>query len=264
MRGGLRPLAALRDQLRRRTPENLDPVTVDRAPSELVPVVETLNELFNRVASSLAWEQRFANSAAHEFRTPLTAIKTHLHVASRVSGEPRRQALANAGKGVAQLQSVTEQLLLLSRLERNNAVASEGCLIDRAVEDVLEDLPGRERVRMENRCKEGRVALPRALVVVVLRNLIDNALKHSAGSCELILDCSDCEATAGGSHLRVTLRDRGGPGGSDSGSVSSESHGLGLPIVHMVVNQFGGSLVSEHNEAGGMDWQLALPLLSTG
>lgn len=263
VRGGLRPLEVLRDQLRRRTPENLDPVTVDRAPSELAPVVETLNELFNRVATTLAWEKRFANSAAHEFRTPLTGIKTHLHVASRVSGERQQQALANAEKGVGQLQSVTEQLLLLSRMERKDEIAVEECLIAQAVGDALEELPERERVRVESRCKEGRVAVPRTLVAVVLRNLIDNALKHSVGTCDLVLDCSDLQATTGGPQLRVTVRDRGVPGSSGSGSVGSQSHGLGLPIVHMVVNQFGGALESEHNEAGGMDWQLALPLLST-
>ncbi len=263
IRSGLKPLEVLRDQLRHRTPESLDPVKVDRAPSELVPVVETLNELFHRVASTLAWEQRFANSAAHEFRTPLTGIKTHLHVASRVSGERQQQALANAEKGVAQLQSVTEQLLLLSRMERNSEAASEGCLIAHAIEDALADLPARERVRVENRCKEGRVAVPRALVVVVLRNLIENALKHSVGACDLLLDCSSFEITAGGSQLWVTVRDRGARGSSDSGRRSPESHGLGLAIVNMVVNQYGGVLLSEHNEGGGMDWQLTLPLSST-
>ncbi|RFF27718.1 MULTISPECIES: sensor histidine kinase [unclassified Wenzhouxiangella] len=260
IRSGLKPLEVLRDQLRRRTPENLDPVKVNRAPSELVPVVETLNKLFNRVASTLAWEQRFANSAAHEFRTPLTGIKTHLHVAGRVSGERQQQALANAEKGVAQLQSVTEQLLLLSRMNRKSEVASEGCLVAQAIEDALEDLPARERVRVENRCKEGRVAVPRALVVVVLRNLLDNALKYSIGTCDLLLDCSAFEVTAGGSQLRVTVRDRGVPDSSDSGCRSPESHGLGLAIVHMVVNQYGGALVSERNEAGGMSWQLTFPL----
>lgn len=266
VRGGLRPLQALQNQLRRRTPENLDPVQIERSPAELTPVVETLNGLFGRVASAMAWEQRFANSAAHEFRTPLTGIKTHLQVASRVSGERQRQALSNAEKGVARLQTVTEQLLLLSRMERQGVASSRECAVADVIDGVLDDLPRQDRIRVDNQCSDGRIAVPQALAIVALRNLVENALKHSTSACEVVLDCPADEHASSTPTVQILVRDTGVDrfARDDFGSERSrlESHGLGLAIVDMVVSQYGGSLYSSYNQVGGMDWLLRLPLAS--
>lgn len=266
VRKGLSPLQALHDQLRRRTPENLDPVQVEGSPAELTPVVETLNSLFGRVASTMAWEQRFANSAAHEFRTPLAGIKTHLQVAGRVSGERQQQALANAEKGVARLQTVTEQLLLLSRMERRGVASCEDCAVADVIDGVLEDLPGQDRVRLENRCSDGRIAMPQALAIVALRNLVENALKHSTSACELVLDCPADERGTSTPTVQMLVHDTGidecARDKSGIGRSRLESHGLGLAIVDMVVSQYGGSLFSSYNQGGGMDWLLRLPLAS--
>lgn len=263
VRGGLRPLQALNDQLQRRTPENLDPVRVDTAPAELTPVVDTLNGLFRRVESAVAWEQRFANNAAHEFRTPLTGIKTHVQVARRVSGDRQQQALANAEKGVGQLQTVTEKLLLLSRMERQGGASTDACQTVDVVDAVLEDLPGRDRLRVQNHYPEGLIAVPQALAVVALRNLADNALKHSSSTCELVLD-GPVEDADSGRMMQISVHDAGmseSPGSQAAmARPDPESHGLGLAIVDKVVSQYGGSLTSRHNGAGGMDWQLRLPL----
>lgn len=261
VRGGLRPLQTLQNQLRSRTPENLDPVRVEGAPTELTPVVETLNGLFARVASTVAWEQRFANSAAHEFRTPLTGLKTHLQVARRVTGERQQQALDNAEKGVARLQAVTELLLSLSRAERQGSRSAEGCMITEVVGGALEDLPFRQRVQVGNRCPDRRIAVPQALAVAALRNLVDNALKHSTTACELVLDCTVEEPVSGVPMWQARVRDGGLATADQSGSVSAESHGLGLAIVEMVAAQYGGALSSSFNEVGGMDWLLRLPLI---
>lgn len=257
VRGGLRPLQALNDQLRRRTPENLDPVQVERAPAELTPVVDTLNSLFTRVANTVAWEQRFANSAAHEFRTPLTGIKTHLQVARRVSGERQQQALENAEKGVIRLQMVTEEMLMLARMERQGSEIGAGCPVTEMIEGALEHLSGRDRLQVHNPCPQTRMAVPAALAVVVLRNLVENALKHSAGPCELVLQCDIDQFE--GDRVHVLVRDQGPDGDSPSERNGPASHGLGLVIVEMVVAQYGGSLVSEGNSAGGMDWKLTFP-----
>jgi signal transduction histidine kinase len=251
-------LQGLQDQLRRRTPENLDPVQLRRAPAELTPVVETLNGLFSRVASTMAWEQRFANSAAHEFRTPLTGIKTHLQVAQRVSGERQLLALTNAEKGVARLQSVTEQLLMLSRMERQGFTGGNGCPVSEMIDGALEDLPQRERIQLPAPYPEAQLAVPKALAVVALRNLLENALKYSSGPCKLQLQANTDDS--GQRQMRVMVRDQGPDSNSAAGRAGPESHGLGLAIVEMVVTQFGGALISEHNAANGMDWQLQLPL----
>ena len=60
---------------------------------------------------------RLTDDAAHELRSPLTAIKTHLQVASMTEGAPARQALAQAEAGTDRLHQTLEQLLLLARVE---------------------------------------------------------------------------------------------------------------------------------------------------
>ncbi|WP_376717490.1 hypothetical protein [Halomonas piscis] len=78
IRRGLRPFEHLRRELARRAPDTLTPVQIDKAPAELVPAIDTLNQLLVRTHDALRREQRFTNDTAHELRTPLTAIKTAL------------------------------------------------------------------------------------------------------------------------------------------------------------------------------------------
>jgi len=63
----------------------------------LQPLLETQNQLFRRIARTLERERRLTDDAAHELRSPLTAIKTHLQVARMTDGAVREQALEHAG-----------------------------------------------------------------------------------------------------------------------------------------------------------------------
>lgn len=254
IQSGLRPLQRLHDELRQRDPLNLEPVCITEAPSELTPVVTTLNGLFARVERTVAREQRFANDAAHEFRTPLTGIKTHLQVARQVTDVKQQRALANAEKGVVRLQQVTEQLLMLARLEQGGVWQEEkrSCISD-ILQTVLADFPDRSRLRVENQVAEEYVRVPLTLAVVALRNLVENALKYSAGQCAIVVEKAGGAGTEEAPEVSFLVRDSGG-------SEPAASHGLGLSIVEAVTSRYGGSLRSAHNETGGMDWTLRLPL----
>ncbi|SOB75894.1 Signal transduction histidine kinase [Marinobacter sp. LV10R510-11A] len=269
IRGGLRPLQRLHDELRQRDPFNLEPVRIGDAPSELAPVVETLNGLLARVARTVAREQRFASDAAHEFRTPLTGIKTHLQVARRVTGDKQQLALANAEKGVVRMQRVTEQLLMLARLEQGNPWQEEkGSSVNDVLENALADIPDRRRLRVENRIASESVRVPLTLAAVALRNLVDNALKYSANECIVMIDKESNATPENPAAACFLVRDSGGPDRSDARWPVSEgrasalaSHGLGLTIVETITTQYGGTLVATYNDAGGMDWLLRLPLI---
>ncbi|MBN7770739.1 sensor histidine kinase N-terminal domain-containing protein [Marinobacter daepoensis] len=265
VRRGLFPLQSLQDQLRHRSPENLEAIQLHNAPQELTPVVNTLNNLFARVASTVAWEKRFANSAAHEFRTPLTAVKTHLQVAGKLTGERQQQALANAETGVQRLQTLTEQLLQLSRLERHGLPEAEFSRVENILSQALEDLSNPSRVRLQDNAPGCNVRVPATLAVMAVRNLIENALKHSDTNCDVIVHrVSENPPPDPPPMLEVMVRDAGSgmpPQQSvENQSVSPESHGLGLAIVNTIVTQCGGSLTPSYNETGGMDWKLWLPL----
>lgn len=261
---GLSPLHRLFQELQRREPGNLDPVNIGEAPAELKPVVSTLNELFARVERTVKREQRFASNAAHEFRTPLTAIKTHLQVAGKISGDKQAWALANAETGVGRLQRVTEQLLMLARLERGSDwLTSAESRVDQVVSDALTDLPQDGRVTVNVDDPDCLLNVPGVLAAVAVRNLLENALKYSSRHHPVVLRTN---AFAG--KVVFTIRDYGDDKGSgerlstrsdlDSGDI--RGHGLGLTIVDTIVSRFSGALSSENNDVGGQDWSLSFTM----
>ena len=86
-------------------------------PSELQPLLDTQNQLLQRIGKTIERERRLTGDAAHELRSPLTAIKTHLQVARMTDGNARDQSLARAEEGADRMHRTLEQLLLLARVE---------------------------------------------------------------------------------------------------------------------------------------------------
>ena len=264
VRQGLSPLKRLFRALDSRKPANLEPVNIGDAPAELKPVVETLNNLFVRVDRAVRREQRFASNAAHEFRTPLTAIKTHLQVAQKVQGERQQQALINAECGVGRLQRVTEQLLMLARLEQGSEwPGAAESRVDQVIAEATTDLPQATRLKVEPGTENPVMAVPQVLAGVAVRNLIENALKYSASDRPVEL-----RAFRGSEHVTFVIRDHGHNDQASeraqindvTGSSEIRGHGLGLTIVETIVSRFSGSLDVQPNAAGGQDWILEFPV----
>lgn len=265
VRRGLAPLRRLREELARRRPDNLDPVRIGPAPGELQPVVATLNGLFARVATVLRREQQFASQAAHELRTPLTGIKTHLQVAERqVEGRPF-EAVRRAGEGVARLQRVIEQLLMLARLDRPDQWPETSSGIREVTSAALADLADDGRLRHAVDDSPRALAVPGALAAAALRNLLDNALRHTppGSPVELTVQVGPDEA-------QFAVRDRGhGDRFADGGTPDTErdssgecGHGLGLAIVEAIVARFAGRLVMRARPDGGLEARLCFPLVA--
>ncbi|MBA4501312.1 sensor histidine kinase [Marinobacterium marinum] len=260
VRRGLRPLQNLSSELRRREPGMLEPLRLGPVPAELSPVLATLNRLLARVSDTLKREQRFASQAAHEFRTPLTGIKTHLQVARRVDGEAQQRALAQAEQGVVRLQDVSEQLLLLARLELNpQDECTPGVSVQQVVEGAMCDLSGRGRIDVRLECSaDTEIAMPDTLAVIALRNLLENALKYSDRLEPVALHVSSREG-----RVYLTVSDRGNrqveEGDWTPAPRQPDSHGLGLAIVESILACCRGRLIGVANAVGGLDQRLDLP-----
>ncbi len=181
---GLSPLRRIRTALAQRSVDSVEPLHVERLPPELVPLVETQNQLFARIAQTLERERRLTDDAAHELRSPLTAIKTHLQVAAMTEGDTARRALAQAEIGTDRLHRTLEQLLMLARVEGlvsfddglrcTAAEVAQQTIADASQQpgpcidlNVAADVPLRE------------LAMPPALAIAALRNLLDNARRHT-------------------------------------------------------------------------------------
>ena len=80
---GLRPLRRLQHRIANSSPQTLEPVTLDNVPSEIQPLVDSLNHLLATVRDSSLAQQHFLANAAHQLRTPLTGLKAQLEVLAR-------------------------------------------------------------------------------------------------------------------------------------------------------------------------------------
>lgn len=254
---GLAPLNWMRDALRRRSPDSLEPLQIKAVPSELQPLLDTQNQLFLRIGQTIERERRLTGDAAHELRSPLTAIKTHLQVARMTDGSVREQALEHAEEGADRLHRTLEQLLLLARVEGSLSF-DDGvqCSAVQVARQAIQDAGNNRRIVLHAPPEAGEVLLdmPGALAVAALRNLLDNALRHSASDAPVELDVQV-------EHERVgfMVRDHG-PGIADKDlqhltqrfwrNGQSEGSGLGLAIVQAIVQRCACSLHFESREDG--------------
>jgi two-component system sensor histidine kinase QseC len=211
---GLRPLVKLTREVELREPDNLVPLDAGAAPREVVPLIERLNRLFTRIAASIQKERRFTADAAHELRTPVAAIKAQAQVALAASSkEERIHALDNAILGCDRAAHLIEQLLTLSRVDSLDGGVAEPCQLRNIAAEVIAALAPAalgKNVRLEL-LEGGEAAAVRgnpALLRVLLRNLLDNSVKH----------------TAPGTTVRVSItREAGGIG------LSVSDDGPGIP-----------------------------------
>jgi two-component system sensor histidine kinase QseC len=199
--GGLRPLAALRRQVEARQPQNLAPLAEETAPAEVLPLVAALNALFARVRGLLDNERRFTADAAHELRTPLAAIKTQAQVARAAATEPERgRALDQVLAGCDRAAHLVEQLLTLARLEPGQLARRERCdLRALAAAAIAEMAPSAVAKGVDVQLLDGggaSVEGDAGLLGILMRNLIDNAIRYSprGGAVRVAVDMTDGEA----------------------------------------------------------------------
>jgi len=269
----LHPLNHLRDMLASRAPDTLVPVTESGLPPELLPMVQTLNRLLDRVNDALHREKRLTDDAAHELRTPLTGIKTHLQLAARLDDPGSKQeAIAKAQEGVDRLHRTLEQILTLARVE-GDAVFAEGreesvaTIVQRALEAAGAE--SRVSVSMTGDTGRRRVAMPAELAVTALRNLVTNALTHGGDRLPVHLGVHENTPDSRGATVAITVSDQGSGVAADKLSnltdrfwrkSQKEGSGLGLAIVSAIVQRFDGRLVFSLPEQGGLAATLVLPV----
>jgi two-component system sensor histidine kinase QseC len=181
---GLRPLDKLAREVEQREPDNLAALDASTAPREVVPLIERLNRLFLRIEASMQKERRFTADAAHELRTPVAAIKAQAQVARAASGEAERiHALDNAILGCDRAAHLIDQLLTLARVDTLDRGVVEPCqLRDIAAETIAALAPAalEKGVQFELLASDETVVRGNpGLLRVLLRNLLDNSMRHT-------------------------------------------------------------------------------------
>ncbi len=262
---GLRPLAALGRQVAERDPGNLGSLDAGAVPAEVLPLIENLNRLFGRVAQLIDSERRFTADAAHELRTPLAGLKTQAQVArASLDDAERRHALDKVIAGCDRASHLVQQLLTLARLDPEEpASRAQPCdLRELARTAVAELAPFALSKQVEIELAEGAAAATTGhagLIAILLRNLIDNAIRYSpaGGSVRVRAQNGEDGATLTvsdqGPGIPAAERDKVGQRFYRILGTEEYGSGLGLSIVKRIAELHGASLsLAEGDEGKGL------------
>jgi signal transduction histidine kinase len=266
----LAPLDRLAGEVRARDARSLAPVPTDGLPDELAPLARALNALLERLSGSLDAQRAFVADAAHELRSPLTALNLQLGLLRRASDDEGWEAARDAlAEGIARATRLVEQLLALARAEPDAAVPMERLdLVEvarQAIADVLAFAASRV---VELELVDSGPAFIRGDAIslsLLARNLADNAARYSPpGSRVEISVAREPEAVllrvddsgpgiAEDEHERVFDRFYRRAGNGESGS------GLGMAIVRSVALAHGGTVALSRSPLGGLRVSVRFP-----
>lgn len=265
---GLAPLRQLSALLARRRPQAMDPLAVADLSTEMVPMVQALNGLFERIGQMVVYERRFTADAAHELRTPIAAIRAQAQVALGAGNNvaQREHALQFTLAGCDRATRLVEQLLTLARLEAAPASTGDAratvdlsAVARRVAADLAPSALARAQTLALDAPAACLVAGDETLIGVLVRNLIDNALRYSPNGAQVAVSVAMASDQA---VLRV----------QDSGAGMTEPEmarlgerfyrvlgsdqpgsGLGWSIVRRIAAVFGARVqVSRSERLGGL------------
>jgi signal transduction histidine kinase len=268
----LRPLGRLAGEVSARAPDRLEALAVEGAPPEVAPLIERLNQLFADIGRALENERRFTADAAHELRTPLAALKAQAQVAlAAVDETERRHALTQILVGCDRATHLVAQLLTLARLDSGTPHPMQEVALRQVAADVLAASAGdaiAQHCDLDLRDGDATVAGDALLLQVLLRNLVDNAIRHSGGSRievaivpqadRVVLRVSDNgRGIAGSERERMPQRFHRAAGADSWGA------GLGLSIVKRIAELHGATLAIAAPASGpGLVLSVDLPRAS--
>lgn len=267
LRRGLAPLALAADDVTARSVEALHPIALSAHPPELHLLIGAINDLMARLGGALSLQRLFLADAAHELRTPITALRLQLQLLERASDEAQREAaLVQLGAGIDRAQHLVEQLLQLSRL------APETPALRRETVDLgglARATVGRFSARADDRkidlgaVTEGTPTVQADMqqLAILLNNLVDNALRHTPAGGRIdvaanVLQGRPClSVTDSGPGISAAERERVFDRFYRGSSVSADGHaphgsGLGLAIARAVAERHGADITLDEAPGG--------------
>ena len=263
MRKMFRPIAALSAEIDQRAEQALHPVQQTHLPSEVRPFVVAINRLLARVDQSMDTQRRFIADAAHELRSPLTAMSLQ---AERLADAPMSalasERLATLRRGMARSQNLLNQLLALAQAQGTSGAAKSSApacaSVQRVYRSVLEDLMplaearhidiGMEDSQGAQDTEDVQVQASAFELTTLVKNLVDNAIRYTpeGGRVDLgfrrVQDRAVLRIQDTGPGIAVAERERVfDPFYRTLGSEQTGS-GLGLCIVQAIAQRLGAQV----------------------
>lgn len=248
-----RPISALATEIDQRAEQELHPVEENHLPAEVRPFVVAINRLLARVAQSMDAQRRFVADAAHELRSPLTALSLQAErLATADMSGPAHERLAALRQGIERSRSLLDQLLTLARAQAPAELPKSAVSVQGVYRHVLEDLmPLAEARRIDvgvEGTQDARVWANELDMAALVKNLVDNAIRYTpeGGRVDLSVHTEAGRAALriqdSGPGIPLTERDRVfAPFYRVLGSEQIGS-GLGLSIVQTIAGRMGAEI----------------------
>lgn len=257
VRLGLGGLRRFRTDLAARDAQDLSPLPTDALPPELLPVARTLNDLLERLGAAFEAERSFAANAAHELRTPLAGAIAQVQRLRQEGHDPALDTRAAAIEDtLKRLTRLSERLLQLARAEGGRLQRDSATDLRPVARMLVEDLGRSEPGRLQLSVPDTPVLskLDPDAFGIVLRNLVENALRHGtpgapvgialSGSGALTVDSAGPEIPPA---VLAQLTERFTRASARDGS------GLGLSIVAAIAKRSGARLSLTSPRPGQVD-----------
>jgi two-component system, OmpR family, sensor histidine kinase QseC len=248
----LQPLRSTAAAIGAKTPDDLAQVETNGQPRELLPMTRALNDVLARLDAALQAERRFTADAAHELRTPLAGL--HMHVQLLQRQHPDLAApFQKLRQDIARLTALVDSLLTLARLDPlvrtqlgRQEVALAPLFEQLQAEHAIE--AARRGIVMSLRCEIASVRADPQMLAIVLRNLVNNALRYCPAGSRV-----EVEAGRHAGRDRIAVRDDG-PGVDEASrrrlterffrvlGQEEGGSGLGLSIVQRIADLHGIAL----------------------
>ena len=210
LRRGLETLTDAAGEITSRSVASLHAIDLAAHPRELHPLIGAINELMHRLGGALTLQRHFLADAAHELRSPVTALLLQLNLLERAgNADERRAAIGELRSGVTRAQRLIEQLLQLSRLAPETPALRREPV---SLAELARETVGRFSANADHRQIDlGAVAEGVVNVLgdgeqlrILLSNLVDNALRHTPHGGRV-----DVAAATDGVHCWLTVTDSG-------------------------------------------------------
>jgi len=273
---GLQPLKRIADEVKKRDGLFLEELDTTLVPEEVKPLVHALNKFFIKIKLSFEKERRFTADAAHELKTPLASVKIHAQLALLAQSEKDSTAIQHSLRqldtGVNRAHHIVEQLLALARSESGDIHQRPLLPVDMhqlstEIASELAPLAVSKHIHLSVQ-DFGALTVDADLsgLSILIRNLIDNAIRYTPDNGKVTIKFSRTEKTQ---QLHVIDT---GPGISDTTeqervferfyrgqNLSASGCGIGLSIVKQVAERHSASIELSNSPHGGLHVTVAFP-----
>lgn len=245
-----RPIAEISSEIDQRAEQELHPIDEQHLPTEVRPFVVAINRLLDRVARAMEAQRRFVADAAHELRSPMTALSLQAERLAASDMSPlARERLLSLRQGIERGRKLIDQLLTLATAQSVANLPTTPISVHTVYRRVLEDLLPLAELKQIDIGVEGEqdvhVLMSEIDLITMLKNLVDNAIRYTPPGGRIDLSVT---RDAGATLLQVKDSGPGVPGAEQErvfdpfyrclGSNEIGS-GLGLSIVKAIAERTG-------------------------